>query len=272
MTSSSSTSAIVSEGRAFARLAIVCLACGGAVHAASNTPITRVLDGVGRQIESFWNYLPAVTCTEMLTQAKLGDKGKVLFEQRSSYDYLVLLQSAGGDVSVDESRVEKNHKDSKAKASFLQTNGFAILALIFHPLYQGRYEFTQLPDDTEGGRRMLRIAFRQVAEDQSPSVLVLRNREYPLQWKGTAWVDPGSYAVARIHAGLENSLEDVGLMGMDADVTYAPVPFSRSTTYWLPARAVIEASTRRQHWRNTHAFSDYRRFDVETETKAVAPR
>ena len=83
---------------------------------------------MGRQIESFWNYLPAVTCTEMLTQAKLGDKGKVLFEERSSYDYLVLLQSAGGDVSVDESRVEKNHKDSKGKASLLQTNGFAILA------------------------------------------------------------------------------------------------------------------------------------------------
>ena len=106
--------------------------------------------------------------------------------------------------------------------------------MIFHPLYQGRYEFTQLPDDTESGRRMLRVAFRQVAADQSPSVLVLRDREYPLQWKGTAWVDPGSYAVARIHAGLENSLEDAGLMGMDADVTYSPVTFSRSTTTGFP--------------------------------------
>jgi hypothetical protein len=38
------------------------------------------------------------------------------------------------------------------------------------------------------------------------------------------------------------------------------------------ARAVVEAETKRQHWRNTHLFSDYRRFEVETQVKTALPQ
>ena len=243
------------------------LSAAATAQTSGQPQLVKVLDSIGRQVESFWSFVPAVTCTEVLTQEKLNDKGKALLQEKSTYDYLVLLQSAGDEISVEESRIQKSRKESKGKAALLTTNGFSILALIFHPTYQGRYEFTQLPDEVAGGRHLLRIGFRQVEKEHSPSALVLRDREYPLEWKGTAWIDPSTFAVARIDSALASPMDAIGLLKLDAQVTYSTIRFNRTLEYWLPTRAVVEAATKRQHWRNTHLFTDYRRFDVETETK-----
>lgn len=246
---------------------------GASAPAASPVPLATTLDRVGQQVQNFWNYFPAVTCSEALTQTKLDGKAKTLYEQKASYDYLVLLQSAGASISVDESRIEKDHKSSKGKASLLLTNGFSILLLVFHPLYQSSYEYSELPDETVDGRRLMRIGFRHVGGDRSPSALHLGDRDYPLEWKGTAWIDPSSYSIVRIETSLGSSLADVGLLQLNADVTYYGIHFDgAASTYWVPARAVIEAATKRQHWRNTHLFSKYRRFSVETEVKTTSPQ
>jgi hypothetical protein len=239
--------------------------------AAAPVPLAATLDRVGQQVQNFWNYFSAVTCSEALTQTKLDAKAKTIYEQKSSYDYLVLLQSTGANISVDESRIEKDRKSSKGKASLLLTDGFSILLLVFHPLYQSSYEFSELPDDLAGGRRLLRIGFQHAGGDRSPSALRLGEREYPLEWKGTAWIDPSTFAIVRIETSLGSSLDEIGLLQLDADVTYSSIHFDgAASTYWLPTRAVIEAATRRQRWRNTHLFSNYRRFSVETEVKTMS--
>jgi hypothetical protein len=239
---------------------------------AKDLPLPQLLERVGKQVETFWNEFASVTCTENVTQDKIGEKGKVLFEQRESFDYLLILQASGIDLSVDESRVEKTAKTTKGKASLLDTNGFSIFTLMLHPLYQSRYEFRRLPDETLQGRPLLRIGFQQVSDDRPLSVLLLRERQYALKWTGTAWIDPASFEVVRIQAGLGNSMADMGLLRLDADVSYSDVTFNQSIRYWLPTRAVVEAETKRQHWRNTHLFSDYRRFDVETQVKTAMPQ
>jgi hypothetical protein len=234
-------------------------------------PLAEVLDHVGRQMEKFWSYFASVTCTETVTQSKLGDRDKVLFAQHESFDYLISLQSSGLDISVDESRLQKSHAASKGSATLLETNGFSIFSLIFHPLYQDRFEFQPLPDDLSENHRLLCVAFRQVGSERPLSVLRLREREYPLAWRGTAWIDPATWAVVRIKAGLGDSMADFGLLQLDADVTYSAVKFSDSTVYWLPVRAIIDAETKRQHWRNTHLFAGYKRFAVETDIKLATP-
>lgn len=231
--------------------------------------LPAVLERVGQQVDKFWNYFSSVTCTEAVTQSKIGEKGKVLFEQKESFDYLIILQASGTDLAVDESRVEKTHKVSKGNASLLETNGFSIFTLIFHPLYQSRYQFRRLPDDIGPGRHFLRIEFEQVVQDHPLSVLMLREREYPLQWRGTAWIDPATFSVARIQAGLGSTMAEAGLLRLDADVTYSDVRFNETAHFWLPSQAVIEAETKQQHWRNIHQFGNYRRFEVDTVVKTA---
>ncbi len=275
MTRHFSISATASKAllRGLPALAVFALAAAFSASArAAAPPLPELLDRVGKQVEKFWNYFPYVTCTEKLTQTKLGDKGKVLFEQHETFDYLIFLKSSGQDITVDESRVEKSHAGSKGDESLLDTNGFSLFMLIFHPLYQSHYEFTAEPDETVGGRSYLVVSFHQVANDHPLSVLHVRDRDYPLAWSGKAWIDPVSFAVVRIQADLGDSMADMGLLRLDADVTYARIHFDPSVDYWLPVTAVVDAETKRQHWRNTHAFADYKRFTVDTAEKVLTPQ
>ena len=248
--------------------AILILALAAALPAkAAEPPLGELLDRVSEQVGRFWDYFASVTCTEKVTETKLGDKGKVLSQRRESYDYLIMLRSHGMDITVDESRVETAHAQSKKDASLLETTGFALFTLIFHNLYQSRYEFRQLPDDSLNGRHLRAIAFQQISNDHPLSILRLREQDYPLAWRGKAWIDPDSSAVVRLQAGLGDSMADRGLLRLDADVTYSDIQFTGSPAYWLPTSADIEAQTKRQHWHNRHVFENYKRFSVDTDVK-----
>jgi hypothetical protein len=236
-------------------------------RAADEPPLPELLDRVSAQVGRFWDYFSSVACTERVTQTKLGDKGKVLSERRESFDYLIMLRSRGLELTVDESRVETAHTQSKKDASLLETNGFSLFTLIFHNMYQSRYKFQQLPDEPVDGRRLRCLGFQQVSNDHPLSLLHLRDRDYPMAWRGKAWIDPATSAVVRIRAGLGDSMADMGLLRLDADVSYSGIRLNGPETYWLPTRAEVEAQTKRQHWVNTHVFSNYKRFSVDTDVK-----
>jgi hypothetical protein len=253
-------------------LALLALVAAAPAKAAAEPTLAELLQHIGHQAEKFWSSVSSVTCTEMVNQSKLGNKDKVLFEQLQTFDYLMVLQSSGQDISVDESRVAKVRTGSKVKVSLLETDGFAILSLIFHPLYQSRYQFQQVSEESSPDHRLLCITFQQVSREHPLSVLKIRDLEYPLEWRGKAWIDPASGAVVRIQAGLGDSMAEVGLLRLDAYVTYSPVRFSDSTEYWLPDRAVIDAETKRQHWHNTHLFTGYKRFEVDTDVSISTPQ
>jgi len=52
------------------------------------------------------------------------------------------------------------------------------------------------------------------------------------------------------------------------EVNYGSQQFAAGEDfYWLPATAAIDIQTERQHWHNTHLYSNYKRFTVKTEDK-----
>jgi hypothetical protein len=227
-----------------------------------------------RATERFWDQMGSVNCTETVEQAKLEKKNnKTSYKKQTAYDYLVVLQSAGDQFAVDESRMPlKVVKDDK-NIPLLVTNGFSTLALIFHPYFQGGFEYSRPEPDQLEGRNVWKVEFQAAKAGKSPTVLRLRDREYPVAWTGTAWLDPATGAVEKIHASLEQPMEDVGLIALIADVTYAPMNFTDDPEVnWLPVTAEVEAETPHQHWRNTHRFSNYKRFSVKTKTQQDAPK
>lgn len=243
-----------------------------AFGAGSVPPLERVLARTGRAVEAFWTDLLAVNCRESVLQSKLAPNGKVVARQETSFDYLIVAHLAPDDLSIEESRKKLAGTPEKSGTPpLLVTSGFATLLLVLHPFYQGNYEYAAPVEDTLEGRPVLRIAFRQARGGRSPSCLRLRGRDYPLEWRGTAWIDADSGTVRRIAAELATSMEDIGLSALSADVRYAPVPFRGAGQLWLPAAAEIDAATPRQRWRNIHKFSDYRRFSVDTTTKTEVP-
>ncbi len=243
----------------------------------ANRTLETVLARAGEEAGLFWKQFSSIACTETVEQAKLDPEGKLLNYRKASYDYLVFLQWTGGELRVEESRIlQSETKPKKIKRPthrpLLVTNGFSTLLVVFHPNFQSSYRFTLGRQEPAGGKALLRIDFEQVTGAPTPAALVLKQRTYPLEWKGSAWIDPDSGAVVRIKTGLKRPLTEIGLLALNAEVVYAPYRFADGDdSYWLPTRAVITAQTKRQRWRNVHRFSDYKRFSVKTEVTVANP-
>ncbi len=227
-----------------------------------------LLARVGKSVEDFWQQFPAVTCSEMVTQAKLGIQGKILYRQDSVFDYLISMNFEGDDPVVDESRVLQKKTGKSQNLPLLVSNGFPTLLLVFHPYYQGSFEFSMMEGEVVEGKSMLRVHFQHVQGTRSTSALRLRGRDYPIDLQGTAWIEPDSMAIVRITATLLSPMEDVGLRVLESDVRYQPFQFAAvPKPYWLPVTATVDVQTVRQHWHNTHRFTDYKRFSVNSESR-----
>jgi hypothetical protein len=76
--------------------------------------------------------------------------------------------------------------------------------------------------------------------------------------------------LAKITAGIDQGIEDIGMKSLHSEVEFSPVRFGTTeSSTWFPSRAVVEVETPRQHWRNTHIFSDYKQFSVSTEEQVA---
>jgi len=236
-------------------------------------PVGEALRSTGRAVETFWTQFPNVNCTELVSQNKLNNDGKTVHKKDSVFDYLVMMRHVDGELLVEESRVDTRPASKPESVPLLVTSGFSTLLLVFHPRYQNSYEYSQPVQDELDGVDVLRIGFRHVRNAPSPSAVRLRKRDYPLEWRGTAWIDPRSSAILKIVAELNGNMEDLGLKSLSAEVLYFPVKFGDSASaQWLPGVATIDARTGLQHWRNTHRFTNYKHFTVETSTKTEMPK
>jgi hypothetical protein len=246
-------------------LTLASIAC---VQAQEKVPLAKVLDRTTQRVSSFLDLFSNVKCVEQVTQTKLKPSGKVELQETSSYDYLVILTNAGGELSLDESRLplKQATADRKREISMLLSNGFATLFLVFHPYYASSFEFTDAGSEMVEGHNARKIHFAHIRNTRSIAALALRGREYPLELSGDAWVDPETGNVLRIEATIGSTLEDVGLKSLEATVDFAPVAFSQDQpVYWFPSEAVVDVETPKQHWRNTHRFTNYKQFSVSTE-------
>src|ERR1700751_4719204 len=62
----------------------------------------ELLDRTSQQVTKFLDEFSDVKYTEQVTQEKLDKNGKVEVQERSAYDYLVILTNTGGELRLDE--------------------------------------------------------------------------------------------------------------------------------------------------------------------------
>jgi hypothetical protein len=256
-------------------LTFVLLVISSGAARAEQPSLDEILARTSKQVTAFVDQFSSVKCTEHVTQEKLGNGGKVERKADSTFDYLVILTNSGGELSLDESRlaVEDNKRIKKTKnqsTPLLISNGFATLFLIFHPYYTGSFQFSEVGEEDVNGRKLVKVHFEHVRNTRSIAALAVRGREYPLDLAGTAWIEPSTGMLAKIAAGIDQGVEDIGMKSLRSEVEFSPVRFGTAeSSTWFPSRAVVEVETPRQHWRNTHIFSDYKQFSVSTEEQVA---
>jgi hypothetical protein len=239
---------------------------------AADEGLEAVLERTGKQVSAFLELISETNCTERVLQEKLADNGKVVEKQESTFDYLIILSTSDGELSLVESRIapEDAKQQKKPRPPLLISNGFSTLFLVFHPYYISGFQFTREGEEFLNGRPLTKIHFQHIPGMRSPAALAVRGREYPLDLSGTAWIDPASGIIAKLTANVDSGMQDIGLRTLHSEVRFAPITFHDSPeSFWLPAQATVEVETRHQHWRNTHQFSQYRRFAVDTKEQVA---
>jgi hypothetical protein len=143
----------------------------------------------------------------------------------------------------------------------LITNGFTSMLLVVHPDYQDSYAFDPAGEEILDGVTLFKINFKPLPGGSSPAALQLRGQNYPLPLSGSLWIDARTGSITKLVAEVDSSLSDLGLKGLRSEIHYATINFhDPDESYWMPISATIDVETPRQHWRNLHRFSNYRRF------------
>jgi len=256
--------------RALALVAAVAVAAGtcaaqadpGEIPAAAPQQLDALL--LARKfVQEYFEKFSDLTCKESVTQIVLNNSGHALYRENSAYDYQFEATSASGTLKFNETRETRNPSYRDPARTLLVTTGFASLLLVAHPMYEASYVFEPGPSETIDGVSYNTIRFVPVPGASSPASLRLRGKNYPLPLSGTLWIEPYSGAIVKLEAKVDSSMSDLGLAGMSSEVHYATHNFRNpAQSVWIAESAVIEVDTPRQHWRNLHRFSDYKRFNV----------
>jgi hypothetical protein len=212
-------------------------------------------------VDKFFEQSTNVVCTENVSQAVVGKNGKVNYREDSVFDYQLQASPNSGSLKLVESRDTRKAAFRDSSRTLLITNGFTSMLLIMHPNYESSYTFDPAGQESIDGVTYDKINFKAVPGAASPAALQLRGHNYPLPLSGTIWIEPQSGAVAKLVASVGSSLSDLGLQEMRSEIHYAMIRFhDPDESYWMPASAVIDFETPRQHWRNIHRFTGYKRF------------
>jgi hypothetical protein len=216
-----------------------------------------------KYVQDYFEKFSDLTCKESVTQIVLNNSGHSIYRENSAYDYQFQASNASGTLKFNETREVRNPAYRDAGRTLLVTTGFASLLLVAHPTYESSYVFEPAGDETIGGVSYAMVRFVPVPGASSPASLRLRGKNYALPMSGRLWIDPHSGAIVKLEAKVDSSLNDLGLAGMRSEVHYALHSFhDPAESVWIAESAVIDVDTPRQHWRNLHRFSDYKRFNV----------
>ena len=241
-------------------------AAGGDSNAAAMQPLLQAR----KSVEFFFENSVNVVCSESITQVIVGKNSTPAYREESKYEYQLQAISLGGNLKLKETRDVQKQAFRDPARTLLITKGFATLLLIVHSDYESSYEFEPAGEENDGELTLSKFNFKSVPGASSPAALQLRGKNYPLPLSGTIWIDKSAGIITRMVAAVDSSLSDLGLQAMKSDIHYGLVQFhDPDERYWVPMSAVIDVETSRQHWRNVHRFTAYKRFRGSIEVEGL---
>jgi hypothetical protein len=212
-------------------------------------------------VDKFFEQAANVVCDEDVAQTLVGKNGKPMYREESVFDYQLQASTRNGSLKLVESRDARKAAFRDPNKTLLITNGFASMLLILHPDYEPSYTFQPVGEEAIDGRTLVKIHFTPVTGASSPAAIQLRSRNYALPLTGDIWIDSESGSVVKLISSLETPMDDLGLHDLHSEIHYSVVQFhDPDEAYWMPSSAIIDVETPKQHWRNVHRFTAYRRF------------
>jgi hypothetical protein len=230
-----------------------------------------LLKKVGENVKTFFGTIPNTASKEHIRQELLRENGRTANHVEQDVEYLLILRMSEAELKWNEERTDSKGKTVKLKRlpgkSFL-TSGFALECVLFYPGYQKTIRYRYLGRQSSPPYAHL-IAFAQVPERGGvPGQFNTDHFSVTVWGQGLAWVDPKSYQIVRMKIDLLQPRPEAGLSRQTTEITYAEYRFSTmGSSFWLPREVFVTIGFRNEIFRNTHRYSGYKLFTVESFEK-----
>jgi hypothetical protein len=90
--------------------------------------------------------------------------------------------------------------------------------------------------------------------------------------QGLAWIDPANYQIVRMWTGLMAPVPEIKLESTTTRVNFAEVHFQgMASGLWLPSKVEVETKCGDLIFRNSHTYSEFKLFTVQTQGRQEAP-
>jgi hypothetical protein len=244
-------------------LAVFCLGLAPATSAQASSSLSGLLMKAHAQVQHFADQFSYLRYDDDVVEAKLKKNDKVAYHQEIVYDSLLRMSFDEGKLRVDEQRLVAKPPRRIERRPLLETYGFSTLEMVFHPYYESSFRFSDSGSDLQQGRVLEKVSFQHIPNTPSPILYQTLGPDRPLDVSGVAWIDPSTGDIYRIDAVISSGISDIGIKSITASVVFQPVVLqNEKMPELLPMTATVDLETPRQHWRNIHKFSDYRKYRV----------
>ena len=239
--------------------------------------LPSILDATGRKILEMTQNFPNTISVEAIHQEKLSNKGKLRGSQDQTFRYLCILPNRAWGPAFKEYRADSLGSETQPKGmndGFMLTRGFTSAALTFHPAYRSESTFRYLGRQKTNGQDTFVVAFSQIP-GKAHLVGNFQSGQTSLTTftQGLAWIDTSTYRIIRLHTELLRPLPELRLEKEALNIDFNEVHFKKSPqALWLPGQVTVTINWDGKMLRNTHAYSDFKIFNVNSSEKIGAPK
>ena len=249
--------------------------------AASQDSLGSILQKVGANVATFFNNFPSVTSREQVVEQRLeADQSAEVqtYHDKIYHDfrYLAVANPDRKQVNLKEYRTDANGHGIDPKGlddGYMITQGFVSTPVFFDPAHQLESRFRFLGQQVVDGRNAYVVAFAQLPSAQVKERIALGNgHSVEVLTQGLAWIDPDNYQIIRMWTDLTAPVPEIKLQAQTTQVNFAEVHFSdMASGLWLPNKVDVEMKFSAVIFRNSHTYSDFKLFSVDTEERQAAP-
>ncbi|MGH9430121.1 MAG: hypothetical protein ACRD3T_01100 [Terriglobia bacterium] len=245
--------------------------------ALSQAALPEILQKTGTNIGLLFQNFPNTSCRETIREVRLTNDRTVDKSLVQVFNYIILPESAKGSDEFREYRTDSKSRaidPSYLNGAALTTIGFASMPLIFLPRYQAESRFRYLGQDQIKHEEVDVVGYAQIFKRaQEMGYVDIAGRTALILTQGVAWIDPQTFQILRLRTDLLAPRPDILLDRQTTDIEFETVKFKNSPTrLWLPRQVTVEVAWNNMTFQNTHTYSHFRLFNVQTDqTVSAAP-
>jgi tetratricopeptide (TPR) repeat protein len=236
--------------------------------------LDQVMHGVASRAQELVQNVDRFTATEDIEHSNVSPMGLQVSHETRKFDYLVEIRQVGmSDLDVKEYRNSKGSVATQDFPGHIATVGLPMLALVFHPYSQARYEFQCEGRGSWQGHAAWVVHFHQRTDHPSTTLTYhVGNRFVAVGLKGRAWIDVDTSQILAMESDIMRPAPEIQLLRDHQLIEYGPVSFrNKPLQLWLPKSAEWYCSISGQRFHRRHTFSQFLLFSTDDKQKIGAP-